>query len=450
MKLRNIGLPVLLLFGLACNAVTRGFNPLPPVGPDSSSTPAYVPPGCEAVVPATVPAATEMAGATPGGPGNPQISVDMQLKVFDKVVDVINRVYVYPDFNGIDWPAIVASHRATVQGGLDTEDFYAEMRALLEDLGDEHSYFESPADVAISDAELAGNNDFVGVGIFVLPQPDKGQAAVVEVFPGSPAEHAGIRPHDAILAVDGEPIVEDGLVEIQRVRGPECSAVLLTVRSPGGDPRDLLLIRHAIGGGTPVDARLVTTTDGSRVGYILLPTFFDETIPGKVAAALRDFGDLDGLILDNRLNGGGSSSVVEPILAFFTSGVVGSFKSRTESRPLTIAANPIHNSQSVPLVILVGEDTVSFGEIFSGALKDIGRAQIAGQTTLGNVETLHGYNFDDGSRIWVAEETFDPPVSHANWEQTGIVPDAEAHADWDTFTFETDPAIAAALKLLGH
>jgi hypothetical protein len=45
---------------------------------------------------------------------------------------------------------------------------------------------------------------------------------------------------------------------------------------------------------------------------------------------------------------------------------------------------------------------------------------------------------------------FDPINSHANWEQQGIIPDVQAYADWDTFTFETDPSIVAALKILGH
>jgi carboxyl-terminal processing protease len=165
---------------------------------------------------------------------------------------------------------------------------------------------------------------------------------------------------------------------------------------------------------------------------------------------LNDFGPLDGLILDNRLNGGGSSDVLEPILSFFTSGKLGQFVSRKESSPLQISANPIQNSQDVPLIVLVSEETVSFGEIFSGVLKDSGRAKIAGQTSLGNVEVLHGYDFDDGSRLWIAEDTFDPSISHANWEETGIVPDVEAYADWDTFIFETDPSVAAALSLLGH
>jgi carboxyl-terminal processing protease len=252
------------------------------------------------------------------------------------------------------------------------------------------------------------------------------------------------------LSVDGVPIVEAGVAYPQRVRGPECSAVVLSIQSPGESPRQVTFIRYHVTASLPIGVETVPTTDGSHIGYIFLPTFFDETVPGQVQQALENFGPLDGLILDNRMNGGGSSSVVEPILSFFTSGTLGHFVSRTDERPLEVGADPVQNSQEVPLVVLVGEDTVSFGEIFSGLLKDLGRAQLVGQTTLGNVETLHGYTFEDGSRVWIAEERFDPLNSHADWETDGIVPDVEVIADWDTFTFETDPAVAAAVQLLGH
>ncbi|HEY2980756.1 MAG TPA: S41 family peptidase [Anaerolineales bacterium] len=454
MRTRRISIAVLLVFSLACNFVTGRFNPPAPtpalLHTPAGFSPAYVPPGCEGAALATVPAATQLAVPTPELQANPEISKEIQLRVFDTTVDTIDKVYVYPDFNGVDWPAVVAKHRSAVQAGLSTEAFYEEMQALVDELGDDHSHFESPVEVAESDAELAGSSEFVGIGVSVMPQIEKNRATILAVYPDSPAEHGGLMPHDTILAADGLPVVENGQAFIQRVRGPECSAVNMTVQSPGKAPRDVLLIRHRISGGTPVDARLVPTADGSRVGYIMLPTFFDQTVPEKVRRALEAFGDLDGLILDNRLNGGGSSTVVEPILAFFTSGKLGSFKSRAGSRPLNIEADPIHNSQSVPLVVLVGPETVSYGEIFSGALKDVGRALIVGQTTLGNVETLHGYDFEDDSRLWIAEETFDPVVSHADWEAIGIVPDVEAYADWDTFTFETDPSVAAALTLLGH
>jgi carboxyl-terminal processing protease len=297
---------------------------------------------------------------------------------------------------------------------------------------------------------LASIGQYVGIGVSILPQLDKGKTTIIDIFPDSPAEHGGLKSHDSIFSADGLPLVGNGESYTYRVRGPECSAVRLTVSSPGQTPHDILLIRHAIKGDLPIDARLVPTTDGSRVGYILLPSFFDQKIPGEVEAALKNFGKLDGLIIDNRMNSGGSSDVVEPVLSYFIAGTLGEFKSRTKSRPLTIQANPIENSQTVPLVVLVSEETVSFGEIFSGVLKDSGRAQLVGQTTLGNVEILHGYNFHDGSRLWIAEETFYPEISHANWEQTGIVPDVQAYADWDTFTFDTDPSVAAAVKLLGH
>lgn len=474
MNVKRFLLIAFLLFTLSCNTVTQAFTestatPVPAMVPsetvspvdiatstpeasatESSTSSVYVPPSCQGIPIATVPPATTVAEPTPSLETNPPISTDEQLIVFDNLANTIDDVYLYPDFNGLDWPIVVANYRAKVESGLETEAFYAEMASFVFELGDEHSHFESPAQVAASDAELSGVNNYVGIGVLVQPLPEKGRVTILAVFPDSSAEHGGLKPHDSILAVDGIPIVEDGEAHPHRVRGPECTAVVLTVQSPGEEPHDITFVRYRITASLPIDMRLVPTTDGSRIGYIFLPTFYDETMPDKVRQALEDFGPLDGLILDNRMNGGGSSTVVEPILDFFTSGTVGHFVSRTATRPLDIAADPINNSQTVPMVILVGVDTVSFGEIFSGALQDTGRAEVVGQTTLGNVETLHGYNFDDGSRVWIAEERFDPLVSHANWEKDGIKPDVEAYADWDTFTFENDPSVAAAVELLGH
>ena len=212
----------------------------------------------------------------------------------------------------------------------------------------------------------------------------------------------------------------------------------------------MTLVRYQISAPVPIYAQLVTTTDRSRIGYIFLPSFFDGTIPEQVKKALLNFGPLDGLIIDNRMNGGGSSNVFLPVLSYFTSGTLGHFVSRTTGRPLEITADPVNNSQKVPLVVLVGQDTASFGEVFSGTLQDVGRARIVGRTTTGHVETLHGYTFADGSQAWTAQERFDPANSHADWKRTGIKPDVEAYADWDTFRFGNDPAVAAGAKLLGH
>jgi len=465
MKRLGVVLFLLLLFSLSCSALSRAGEKLSSTGTalstvtstaiPSTLTPipptpvVYIPPACQGKPVATLPPGATSAQPTPTLDVNPPLTTQEQLKVFDKLVAKVNEVYLYPDFNGVDWKGIVKDERAKIAQGLDTETFYFDLVTMITDLGDDHSQFESPAMVAQADAELSGKNDYVGIGAVVLPMVAKGRATILSVFPDSSADHGGLKPHDSILAVDGIPIVQDGVAHTERTRGPECSAVVLTIQSPGGEPHDVTFIRNRISAPLPIEARLVPTTDGSRIGYIYLPTFFDETIPGQVKKALEDFGPLDGLILDNRMNGGGSSDVVEPILGYFVDGPLGNFISQKAKRPLTVTGDPVNNSLTVPLIVLVGEDTVSFGEIFSGALQDIGRAKLIGQTTLGNVEILHGYSFDDGSRVWIAQERFDPLVSHANWERDGIHPDVQAYADWDTFTFETDPAIAAALALWG-
>jgi carboxyl-terminal processing protease len=303
--------------------------------------------------------------------------------------------------------------------------------------------------VKASEAELRGENDYVGVGIFSLPDPERQIISIISTFPNSPAEHAGIKPHDKIIGVDGVPLQFDADATRQ-IRGPKCSAVTLTVQTPGEAPRDIMLIRTSIQGNLNIVSQLVPTTDGSKIGYIFIPTFFDETIPPQIDDALEAFGPLDGLILDVRLNGGGSSSVVDPIFKLFVDGTLGKFVSRNDSRALQVKADPIHNSQTVPIIVIVSEDTVSYGEIFAGVLKDLGRAKVVGQTSLGNVEVLHGYNFDDNSQVWIASETFYSATSETNFELSGIIPDVEAFAEWDTITFETDPSIKAALGLLGH
>ncbi len=459
-------LAVLLALALACNFVTNSLprarlapTPAPiasgtaTVAPGTATAlprPAYIPPGCESAAIATVPPATELAQPTPAIQANPQIDQSTQLHIFDEATKIISDVYVYPNFNGNNWQAIMAEHRAKIAAGISTEQFYSEMQTMVDQLGDNHSRYDSPVDVAESNAELQGTSQYVGIGVLALPEIDKGRVTIAGVFPGSPADHSGLKLHDALLAVDGLPIVQNGTANTYRIRGPECSTERLTVQSPGQAPRDVMVMRHSIQGDLPVMAQLVTTRDGSRIGYIMLPSFFDEKIPGEVADALKSFGNLDGLIIDNRINGGGSSDVVEPVLSYFTGGHLGDFRSRTTARPFTVAPNPIANSQTVPLVVLVGKDTASFGEIFSGILQDSGRAKLVGQNTMGLIEILHGYGFEDGSRLWIAQERFDPAHTHANWSGKGVTPDVQVSAAWDTFTFQSDPAIAAALKLLGH
>jgi C-terminal processing protease CtpA/Prc len=222
------------------------------------------------------------------------------------------------------------------------------------------------------------------------------------------------------------------------------------VQTPGEEPRELHLTRHQITGDYPVVHQVITTPDGKRIGYILLVTFEDSTVDEHVAAALQEMtaeAPLDGLILDNKMNGGGSSAVFEPMLSYFVGGNLGNFISHNEQRALQVKLNDINGSSQVPLVALVGSGTASFGEIFSGILQDVGRAYLIGTTTDGNVEILWGYDLVDGSQLWLANETF-RPLNHPDqdWEKTGIIPDVNVSGEFDQYTLDNDPAVLAALQ----
>jgi carboxyl-terminal processing protease len=410
-------------------------------------TPAYLPAECDGSTLATVEPAGHLAATAPAS-ANPPIDTATQLGVLDGLNEAVLETYLYRDYGGLDWPSAVAETRSRVAAGVGVEAFYAELGDLVERLGDEHSYFQSPAEIAAEAAELSGQLDFVGIGVWLLPRIERGLLTVLAVFPESSAELGGLEPRDSILAIDGTEIVEGGPAPQILMRGPACSQVVLRVGRPGEPVRDMSFVRASVTGALPLQARLIPTEQGLSIGYLFLPTFLDQSLPGRVEQALQDFGDLDGLILDNRFNGGGLGSVTEEVLALFASGPLGYFVDRKDATLLTVEANAVLNSQVVPLAVLIGEDTVSYGEVFAGILQDIGRARLVGQTTLGNVEQLRAFDFADGSRAWLATHRFDPLNGAPVWEENGIVPDVVVLAAWEDFAADTDPIIAAAVSLL--
>jgi carboxyl-terminal processing protease len=380
------------------------------------------------------------------------IPLETQLSIFENLWSIVNDTYVYPDFNGVDWNAIHEEYRQLIFAGATNAQFYLAMNELITRLGDDHSQFLNPQEVAEQDAEYQGTYDYVGIGILVSAVPDRQRAVILSVFSGSPAEGAGLQPRDSIISVNGNTILDENGYLRDIVRGPEGTGIDVIVQTPGKEPREIHVTRHRITGEVPLFYKVITTPDDKRIGYILLVTFDDRTVDEQVASALRLMSGeapLDGLILDNRMNGGGSSTVLEPMLGYFVGGNLGNFINRDEVRPLQITLNDIVGSSQVPLVVLVGPETASFGEIFAGVLQDVGRAYLIGQTTDGNVEILWGYDLEDGSKLWLANETF-RPLNHPdqNWEQAGIIPDSFQPGEFDEFSLENDPVILAAIRYL--
>jgi carboxyl-terminal processing protease len=471
-KLQRYGLFAGLFFlmlALACQAPARIFNPartatlnsianlLPQatqtvtLPPSPSASPTFTASPTSTASPTPLP-----PSATPSATPTPTVIVTpsaLQLSVFEELWQTVKDDYLYPDFNGLDWDAVHEEYSQRVKAGMTNADFYIAMDEMIARLGDDHSVYLSPEVVHEEDAEFAGENDYVGIGVLTGLVPERERAVIYLIFPGSPAEAAGLALHDSILAVDGKPILDAAGFHREYLRGLEGSTAELTVQTPGEAPRQVTVTRQRVTGSLPVPYEVLTSKQGKRIGYVLLASFADDTVDDQLGETLRAMTastPLDGLILDNRNNGGGADTVARGALSYFTKGVVGHFVSRSQlRRALNVMGVDINGSSHLPLVVLVGPNTVSFGEIFSGVLRDMGRATIIGELTGGNVELLRGYDFEDGSRAWIAHENF-RPRNHPeqDWEATGIQPDITVASNWDEVTTHTDPAIQASVDFL--
>lgn len=391
---------------------------------------------------------TEAVQATIEAADGEETAVTQQT-IFNELWQTVNDTYVSANFNGVDWAAIKESYQAQIiQDSAPDEDFYALMTAMVTELNDDHSVFLNPEEAAEEDLLFSGDSAFDGVGMFIYTIPEAHGLVVSFTFPDGGAAAAGIQSHDIILAADGQPTCcDDAGAQLPfEIRGPAGTTVVLTVQTPGEQPREVEVVRGPVAGNAPVTSDVI---DG-RIGYIFIPTMQDQTIAEQVETTwqtLNTDGSLTGLVLDLRVNSGGQQEVLRSLLELFTNGTVGEFSSRTETKPFTIQGRDVANSQNIPLVILIGPQSNSYAELFSGILQANGRATLIGQTSRGNVETTHRHDFTDGSRAHIADETFIPAdAPDANWEETGIIPDNEVIQAWYEFaTPEEDLALIAAI-----
>ncbi len=438
---------------LACETLLgRPESPTPAI-----HTPTAMPRGRRTPTPTLTDASPVPPQAGTPAPATPSPVVDAEMRarhqrIFEDLWDAVSENYVYDDYNGVDWNAAKTDYAPQVAAAPDDVTFWLLMQELIDSLGDNHSAFLSPEDVAEEDRAASGDLDYVGVGVYVTVPDDKEYGVILFPLPDGPAEAAGILSHDRLWTIDGAPACcnPDGSDNLDSLRGVEGTSVELTVQSPEQAVRTVSLQRERIQTQVPVLWRRLPTAAGD-VGYLFIPTLWDETISERTREILEtqmDAGALSGLILDMRINGGGAYRELSDLLALFVEGDVGYFYSRGEAQDtLHIQADPIQNSMDLPLVILIGRDTESFAEVFSGVLQAADRAALIGQSTAGNVETLFPYNFEDGSRLWLAEESFVPPDG-TRWEGQGVQPDETVAAQWEDFTDQTDPYIEVALRVL--
>jgi carboxyl-terminal processing protease len=337
-------------------------------------------------------------------PTSTPLSHSMQIKIFESTWNTINDNYIDPNYNGIDWNAIHKEYRGKIETGLSGPAFYGLMVDLINELGDNHSYFSPPIGIVLENNQFIDDPNYGIVGVIQIPVPGQQYSVVVTTFQGSSADEAGIRSRDRILAINGNPPVdENGEVNVSILRGPPGTFITLSVQTPGQDPRDIQVMRRSITNPVlTVPYQLLTTPNLRHIGYILVSDF-DIYSDRQLLTALKTLSTdmpLNGLILDFRENDGGNLDAMSKTLSFFTAGSIGYRISRNSKKLMVVGPlEDINGSSKIPLVILAGKVTASAGEIFAGVLQDTHRAFLIGEKTSGTVGILNTYKLTVGEKL---------------------------------------------------
>ncbi len=387
--------------------------------------------------------------STPGPTPTPAPHAD----VLDAIWAAVADSYVYVDEDGqipgVDWQALTDEVTAQVDPAMPQEQFVDVVRQGLAALPDGAVIWQTKAE-AVEDVK-ATVGGYEGIGVYVGARGEPSPSAVVlEVVDGSPAQSAGLAMHDRILAIDGVAMTADeGMAVVDRIRGPRDSDTVLTVQSPGIDPREVTVTRSQMSFAQQKSLFVERLADGA-VGYMRFPAGVHPTLGQDFSARLSELGGADGvkgLILDLRISNNSTGWPLMVMLPLFGDGEMGTVINPGGASPLVIGGGT--NLSGLPLVLLVGPDTQGTAEIFAAALQSAGVATVIGLPTPGQVEGMAIKRLPDGSELFIANSTFITPDGR-DIGQEGVQPDIVVDADWGDVSAENDPVISAALDVLAQ
>lgn len=306
------------------------------------------------------------------------------------------------------------------QRALDSEEqTYAAIEGMLESLGDDgHTRFLTPREVEQNQNDLSGS--YVGIGVTLEKEGE--DVAVSSPLEGSPADEAGVRSGDVIVAVNAESVRGQGIEEIaRRVRGPEGTGVEITIRRDG-QTREFSLERAEL----TVPAVSWSRVPQSDVAHVQLTSFSNDSAEELAEAfeAARNAG-AERFVLDLRNNPGGRLDQAEEMAGMFLKPEsVVYIRKDAESRREKVRTSGEPEFPDALMTVLVNEGSASSAEILAGALRDNGRAEVVGATTYGTGTVLQEYTLSDGSAILLGIAEWLTP-SGDFIRESGIEPDVK-------------------------
>lgn len=325
----------------------------------------------------------------------------------------------------------------------------AAIRGMLSEL-DQHSGWLSQDELAALEEDATGRYGGLGVRIAVQEQ----YLQVISALGDSPAERAGLKAGDRIVAIDQKPLDATNAGEATGwLRGPPGTLVALTVERDGVDERlELDLTREII---FRRSVSLETLPDG--FAHVQIASFQQSTAT-ELDEALDELAALpdspSGLILDLRDNPGGMLVAAVAVSdRFLSDKLVVYAESRGDGQELRLTTNPGEKLADVPMIVLVNGTSASAAEIVAGALQDHGRAIVLGERTYGKGSVQTIWPLRNGGGIRLTTSHYHTP-SGRMLNGKGIVPDvvqgsmrpADALAGDEVLT-QIDPPVIEAMML---
>ena len=289
---------------------------------------------------------------------------------------------------------------------------------------DPHSDYMPPEDYKIFESDTEGH--FGGIGVEVDFQED--HVTVIAPIEGSPADHAGIKSGDRIVAIDNQSVHGKSPDELVRImRGPPGTKVVVAVRREGNDKLLYFTLTREIIHVSSVADKLLA----GSIAYIRIKQFqegtHDELLEAVTRLRNKAHGDLHGTLLDLRNNPGGLVNEASAVAnEFLTSGVIYTTRHRGKIVDEVRAADTGALRRG-PLVVLVNEYSASAAELVAGALQDRHRGTLVGARTFGKGSVQTILDLPGGAGLRLTTMRYYTPSGRSIQAQ-GVLPDVKVAA----------------------
>ncbi len=354
-----------------------------------------------------------------------KISKDVNFDIFWETWDELKKYYVDKD-------------KIT-----DKKLFYGALHGMVEAVGDPYTVFMDPKVSKEFADDMAGT--FEGIGAEIGIKNDV--LTIVAPLPDMPAEKAGLKAGDKVLAINGTSTMGISIDEaVNKIRGPKGTDVVLTImRKDFEKPKDIKITRGSI-----VVKSVRTDLKDNGIFVITITNFNNDTsdlFKKAVDEAVEK--KVKGIILDLRNNPGGYlETAIDVASAWVESGPIVSEK-YSNDKIIEHLARGRAKLKNIPTVVLVNQGSASASEIVSGALQDYHLATIVGKKTFGkgSVQTLN--DLEDGSSLKITVAKWLTPQMRSINEE-GIEPDIEVDYTRENYEKDEDPQMDVAMDILEH